>query len=230
MISTQDPRRSGAEIAHRLGQHTGRAAQGTAAWIPFRFRQTGTLADAFGQSGTPRRSLDFLRPSRRHLLFTIAGQMKRTAVNFFVDAAAFAAFVLLTATGLIERYLLPPGTGRFRALWGMNRHEWGEVHFWIAVVVAAVLALHLVLHWKWIVGVLRGRSPEGSGWRVALGVVGLIALLGLSAAPFLAESQQTGTRGPPQPDDGQGRARQRSSWDRGELPPNEPSGADDAEQ
>jgi hypothetical protein len=48
---------------------------------------------------------------------------------------------------LIERYLLPPGSGRLEILWGMSRHEWGEVLFWIAVTLAAVLTLHLLLHW-----------------------------------------------------------------------------------
>jgi len=121
--------------------------------------------------------------------------MKRTTANFLVDAVAFAAFVLLTATGLIERYLLPPGTGHFRALWGMNRHQWGHIHFWIAVTLMAVLALHILLHWKWVATVVCGRRPETSGWRVALGVVGLVGLLGLSAAPFLGVIEPTGSPG-----------------------------------
>jgi hypothetical protein len=77
----------------------------------------------------------------------------------------------------------------------MNRHQWGEIHFWVAFVLMAVLALHVVLHWKWIVTVVRGRRPESSGWRVALGVVGLAGLLGLCAAPFLSEVESTGTPG-----------------------------------
>lgn len=120
---------------------------------------------------------------------------RRTATNFAVDAAAFAAFVLLVATGLVERYLLPPGTGRFQSLAGMNRHEWGEVHFWIAMVLMIALAAHIVLHWNWIVCVVRGRRTEASGYRIALGVVGLLGLLGLSAAPFLAPVEQTGEPG-----------------------------------
>ncbi len=120
---------------------------------------------------------------------------RRTATNFVVDAVAFAAFVLLVATGLVERYLLPPGTGRFQSLAGMNRHQWGEVHFWIAMVLMTALAAHILLHWNWIVCVIRGRKTEASGYRVALGIVGLFGLLGLSAAPFLATVEQTGEPG-----------------------------------
>lgn len=120
---------------------------------------------------------------------------RRTATNFVVDAVAFAAFVLLVATGLVERYLLPPGTGRFESLAGWNRHQWGEVHFWIAIVLMLALAVHILLHWKWIACVIRGRKTEGSGYRIALGIVGLAGLLGLSASPFLATVEQTGEPG-----------------------------------
>jgi len=120
---------------------------------------------------------------------------QRTALNFSVDLLAFVGFVLLTATGLVERYVLPPGTGDFQAVWGMNRHQWGEIHFWIALFLMGVLAIHIVLHWKWIVCVIRGKQSEASAGRFGLGVVGLIGLLGLSLAPFLAPVEQTGEPG-----------------------------------
>ena len=72
--------------------------------------------------------------------------MKRANLNFLVDAVALIAFVLLAATGVLVRYVLPPGSGHFSALWGMDRHQWGQVHFWIAVVLMASLGLHLFLH------------------------------------------------------------------------------------
>ncbi len=122
-------------------------------------------------------------------------KIKRTTINFVIDAVAFVAFVLLTATGMVERYLLPPGTGRFQSLWQMDRHRWGDVHYWIAVVLMGALAAHICLHWKWITSVVRGRPSDASGWRMALGVVGLVGLVGLSLSPFLAEVQQTGVPG-----------------------------------
>lgn len=120
---------------------------------------------------------------------------RRTTTNFVVDIVAFTAFVLLTATGLVERYILPPGTGRFQSLWGMNRHQWGEVHFWIAMVLMGILSLHILLHWKWIVCVLRGRQTTASAWRFAFGLVGIVGLVGLSLAPFLATVEPTGEAG-----------------------------------
>ncbi len=118
--------------------------------------------------------------------------MNRSTANAIVDAVAFAAFALLAATGVLIKYVLPPGSGHFSTLWGMDRHGWGQVHSWIAVVLMGALALHLLLHWRWIVCVVKGRPREGSGFRVALAVVGVLALAGLAAAPFFAEVEHAG--------------------------------------
>ena len=110
--------------------------------------------------------------------------MARPKVNFVIDSCGFAGFVLLTATGVLMRYVLPPGSGRFTTLWTLDRHGWGNIHFWLAIAFLSVLVIHLFLHWRWIATVLRGRPREGSGARVALGTVGLFALLALAIAPF----------------------------------------------
>ena len=112
--------------------------------------------------------------------------MARPSVNFVVDSCGFVGFVLLTATGVLMRYVLPPGSGRFTTLWTLDRHGWGSIHFWLAITLLSVLAFHLFLHWRWIASVARGRPREGSGARVALGSVGLIALLALAIAPFMS--------------------------------------------
>lgn len=118
--------------------------------------------------------------------------MKRPKLNFVIDAAAFVAFAFLTTTGVLTRYVLPPGSGRYATLWGLNRHGWGDLHFWVAVVLLGVLALHLALHWRWILCIVKGQRPEALGSRVAFGVVGLIGLLALAAAPLLAPVERSG--------------------------------------
>jgi hypothetical protein len=124
--------------------------------------------------------------------------MKRTSLNFVIDAVAFAGFLLLATTGVLMAYRLPPGSGgrdgfgggrgesqrSIELLWGLTRHEWGDVHYWMAIALMAVLAVHLFLHWSWIVGVVRGRPTSASPQRLALGAVGLISVVILSLLPF----------------------------------------------
>ncbi len=117
--------------------------------------------------------------------------MKRSKLNFTFDAIAFAGFVFLTTTGVLMRYALPPGSRRFKTIWGLDRHEWGDIHFWISIVFLGLLAMHLVLHWRWIINIITGRPREGSGLRAGLGIVGIVGLLALAIAPLLSPVDTT---------------------------------------
>ena len=117
--------------------------------------------------------------------------MKRSKLNFLFDAIAFAGFVFLTSTGVLMRYTLPPGSKRFMTIWGLDRHEWGDIHFWISIVFLGLLAMHLLLHWRWIVNIITGRPREGSGLRAGLGIVGVVGLLALGIAPLLSPIDTT---------------------------------------
>jgi len=117
--------------------------------------------------------------------------MKPLTRTIIVDSLAFAGFVLLTSTGILLHYLLPPGSGRRSTLWTLDRHDWGDVHFYIALASLAVLTVHLVLHRRWIAGLFRGHAPQGQGTRVAAGTVGLLALLAVAVGPLVSPVQRS---------------------------------------
>ena len=124
--------------------------------------------------------------------------MKRAKLNFLIDAIGFIGFLFLTGTGVLMRYVLPPGSGRRMTIWGLDRHGWGAVHFWIAIAFFAVLAFHVWLHWRWIVCLLQGRPREGSGIRLGLGALGIVVVLALASAPFISPvKRSTGGAGNP---------------------------------
>ncbi|UCE98925.1 MAG: DUF4405 domain-containing protein [Planctomycetota bacterium] len=76
---------------------------------------------------------------------------------------SFVNLLGLAFTGFIIKYILPPGTGgcgrlcrggcgraHIKDFWSMTRHEWGDIHFYLAVLFVALMVVHLVLHWNWI--------------------------------------------------------------------------------
>jgi Domain of unknown function (DUF4405)/Planctomycete cytochrome C len=77
--------------------------------------------------------------------------MKRTVVNLLIDSVAALLFLCMAATGYVLYFPLPPGTNRSLMLWGMTRHQWGTVHFWLGVSLVGVLLLHVCLHWQWVI-------------------------------------------------------------------------------
>ena len=112
--------------------------------------------------------------------------MNRSNLNVGVDIAALVFFVLLASTGLLLVFELPPGSGG-KSVWSLTRHDWGDIHFCIAMGMLGVIGVHLVLHWKWIAAKLK---PLGHGnfsrARVVTGTIGLLALIGVAVAPHLS--------------------------------------------
>lgn len=126
--------------------------------------------------------------------------MRRIHANAIVDSLALVAALFLTSTGFLIRWVLPPGSGRVwgegmgrmsqqrpvALLWGFTRHQWGEIHYWIAVSLIVLLSFHVVFHWKWIVSVVSGSKKETSGWRLLVGILALVMLALIAATPFWA--------------------------------------------
>lgn len=111
--------------------------------------------------------------------------MTRTIINAVIDAAAALLFLGMIATGYVLRFPLPPGTNRLYTLWGLTRHQWGTIHFWISIGLLGVLVAHVVLHWQWVVNVLGKRLRLVKSPRASLAKSGLVAVLGVTAVLVL---------------------------------------------
>ncbi len=86
----------------------------------------------------------------------------RRTINFRAYFRAIIALALIICWSLaaITGFLLslaPRGQGAGRLPWllGLNRHQWGDVHFLISVVALCVTVIHLVIDWRVLRGLLR---------------------------------------------------------------------------
>lgn len=109
--------------------------------------------------------------------------MNRALLNVIVDLVAMLLFLGMLATGYLLRFPLPPGTNKSLTLWGLSRHQWGDVHFWISLGLLGVMLFHLALHWNWIVTVLGKRCrliTTSQPSLVRSAIWSIVFLLGLS--------------------------------------------------
>lgn len=95
--------------------------------------------------------------------------MSRNKMNFVIDSVSLLVLLALAVTGIVLKYVLPPGTGgmgrilhggsepgvRVRELWSMTRHDWGDIHFYLSVLFLALMVVHLLMHWRWIKSVMK---------------------------------------------------------------------------
>ena len=132
--------------------------------------------------------------------------MKRNTWNFWIDVVLLLSVLGLVLTGFLIYWLLPPGSGGRGGgggltLWGLSRHDYGDIHFYLALAMMVLALLHLLLHWKWVLGTLKNifsltkagalnRSQRAG----AYGILFLILLiLGSTGLLFWARSQVQGT-------------------------------------
>ena len=118
--------------------------------------------------------------------------MNKARLNFVIDALMFICLMAIAGLGFLMHYILPPGR-RVHALYsrnvdltwlGWDRHDWGEIHLYLAFALLGLLAVHLILHWSMIVGLCARLLPDAKRrhWVVLAFLV--IALL-LIYFPFL---------------------------------------------
>ena len=94
--------------------------------------------------------------------------MTKSKLNLVIDALLLLCIAAIAGIGLLMKYVLVPGYQRWviynrnveLLFWGLGRHDWGAIHFVIALVFLALLILHVVLHWGMIVGIYRKLIPS----------------------------------------------------------------------
>jgi len=87
--------------------------------------------------------------------------MTKPKLNLIIDALLLLCLGAIVGIGLLIKYVLVPGFQRREIyggnvellFWGMGRHEWGAVHLVLGYVFAGLLVLHVVLHWRVVVGI-----------------------------------------------------------------------------
>ena len=125
--------------------------------------------------------------------------MSKNKLHLLVDVFAYFVMLALASTGLLLAYTMPPGTGCGHGggkgaltLLGRSRHEWGDVHWYLAITLLVLVVLHIVLHWKWVTNTFGALLRSGTVKKAGAGAGGVVVLLGLGivtaaalAAPWL---------------------------------------------
>ncbi len=121
--------------------------------------------------------------------------IKKSKLNLVIDALLLLCLAAIAGIGLLIKYVLVPGYQRWEIygrnvslfLWGLDRHQWGTIHFIIGLVFLALLVLHIVLHWQMIVGIYRGLIPNRfARWVIAL--ILLVVTVLLFAFPYICKT------------------------------------------
>ncbi len=82
--------------------------------------------------------------------------MKKAVINGWVDIAAFAAALASGVTGYVLWLYFPAGSGRGSMdLLDIGYQIWYDLHFYTSTLFFILIAIHLILHYRWIRNIRR---------------------------------------------------------------------------
>ena len=95
-----------------------------------------------------------------------------------VNLGLYATGCFLAGTGWLLGERMPHGRESHGLTFlGFRRHDWAELHEWVAYGSIALVVLHLLLNWQWLVVIASSRKV----WRAALGLGAGVALIAVFA-------------------------------------------------
>ncbi len=122
--------------------------------------------------------------------------MRKNRLNFIIDVIMLLVMVVILSIGLLVKYMLPTGQEKWE-LYGENReflfmnldrHQWGEIHYLLGIVLIALLILHILLHWKQIVCIYT-QWIKAKVLRILLAWAFLVIMVLIVLIPFIVKPQ-----------------------------------------
>ncbi len=92
----------------------------------------------------------------------------KNLINRVLNLLLYLSLCFMVGTGLMLYLRLPArsrGGGGFSAL-GMDRHEWGDWHFYVALSFFTLCLVHLYMNWTWLVKIAASKHL----WRLWVGL------------------------------------------------------------
>ncbi|MCC6682581.1 MAG: DUF4405 domain-containing protein [Phycisphaeraceae bacterium] len=94
----------------------------------------------------------------------------------------YLSLCFMLGTGLLMWLRLPHGLGRasggrhgepLAQVFGLTRHEWGDLHLYVALGFCSVMLVHLVINWAWLTRIAGYRR----GWPLLAGLMTGLAIV-----------------------------------------------------
>lgn len=104
--------------------------------------------------------------------------MKRTDWKYFVDTLLFLCIVGIAMIGILLGLFIPKGPKAAESakyFWGLHRHQWGNIHFYLSIAFIILVIIHIVLSWSWIKG--KTRQTFKKAWKAVLTMTAASSIL-----------------------------------------------------
>lgn len=83
--------------------------------------------------------------------------MRKATLCYIIDMAMIPPGVALALSGLVRYFFLPGGVkgGGKATFLGLTKDTWTTIHEWSGFIVLGLVAVHVALHFDWIVNMTK---------------------------------------------------------------------------
>ena len=94
--------------------------------------------------------------------------MKKNILKYLIDAALFIDICSIAVIGFLMGFVIPKGNEHqaAKSFLGLHRHDWGDIHLYLSILLLILLILHLWLNWTWIIQ--STKRYFGDNWKKVL--------------------------------------------------------------
>lgn len=118
-------------------------------------------------------------------------KLNKSKFNLTIDIIMFIVMMAIAGIGFMIKYVLIAGFKRNDIYginnklyyWGMDRHEWGNIHLILSFILLFLLLLHIIFHWNLIVCIFKRMVPDKT-WRIALSALFVLLSVILGIMPL----------------------------------------------
>jgi hypothetical protein len=109
--------------------------------------------------------------------------MHRIALCYIIDTLLALLFLAIAFIGILLGFFVTQGPrAGWSTLWGLNHQAWSSLHLYLALAFVALILVHFVLHWDWVVRTTRRYLPRSVVAWIILMIVGAAIIVYAGAA------------------------------------------------
>jgi cytochrome b561 len=108
----------------------------------------------------------------KRIINNIKQKRIRITERYITASILFILFLFECLSGFVIWLIMPRGRDNYfemiegigRTFWGLQRDVWSDLHAWVAIVIVAIVILHIAMHWRWVIRTTAGekRVEEGT--------------------------------------------------------------------
>ena len=79
--------------------------------------------------------------------------MKKNTLKYLINVTLFIDMTSIAVLGFLLGFVIPKGQGYSSQKYflGLHRHDWADIHLYLALLLLPLLFFHVWFNWTWVV-------------------------------------------------------------------------------